>query len=155
MAATAPDSEDGTADGVSELGALYCLALVPDGGSACTVQELFHTSFAGGSGSSPALSADGARVYVGDNIGNLIAVDGTDGSKIWALNVGAMIYGSVGVASDGNVLCVSNADAVIRVKDNRPSGRVGRAPRPAFVPRGRRPRQGERTGPVAPPGDAL
>ena len=122
VAATAPDAEDGTVDGVSELGALYGLELVTAGGPPYTVHELFHTSFVGGSGSSPALSADGRRVYVGDNIGNLIAVDAEDGSKVWELDVGAQIYGSVGVASDNGELYASNADAVIKVIDTGPAG---------------------------------
>jgi outer membrane protein assembly factor BamB len=122
VAATAPDGEDGTVDGVSELGALYCLELVTAGGPPYTVHELFHTSFVGGSASSPALNADGTRVYVGDNMGHLIAVDSNDGSKIWELDVGAQIYGSVGVASDNGELYASTAQAVVKVIDTGAAG---------------------------------
>jgi hypothetical protein len=58
VAATAPDAEDGAADGVSTLGALYGLDVVPVGGT-YQVVEACHGSFAGGSASSTA--TPGAR----------------------------------------------------------------------------------------------
>ena len=135
VAATAPDAEDGTVDGISELGALYCLELVTAGGPPYVIQELFHTSFEGGSGSSPALNADGTRVYVGDNLTNLIAVDASDGTKVWQLDTGAQIFGSVGVASDNGEIYASNADAVIKVVDNGASGtEVWRAVTTGYTP---------------------
>ncbi len=117
VAATAPDGEDGSADGVSELGALYCLELVTAGGPPYTVQEVYHTNFVGGSASSPALSADGTRVYLGDNLGGLIAVDASNGNKIWETLVGTQIYGSVAVASDKNEIYASNQQVVVKVRD--------------------------------------
>jgi outer membrane protein assembly factor BamB len=118
VAATAPDDEDGTVDGISELGALYCLEIVLAGGPPYSVQELYHTNFMGGTASSPALKADGTRVYLGDNLGNLIALDASDGSKVWEVNVGTQIYGSVAVASDNDEIYTSNAEAVTKLKDN-------------------------------------
>ncbi len=122
VAATAPDGEDGTVDGVSKYGALYCLELVTSGGPPCTIQERFHTSFEGGSASSPAMNADGTRIYVGDNIGNLIAVDAATGNKVWHINVGAQIFGSIGISSDGSELYASNKDAVIKIMDQGDTG---------------------------------
>jgi len=118
VAATAPDGEDGTVDGISELGALYCLEMVPAGGPSYTVLEQYHTNFVGGSASSPALNADGTRVYLGDNLGNLIAVDASSGNKIWEIAVGSQIFGSVAVASDNNEIYASNAEAVTKVRDD-------------------------------------
>jgi outer membrane protein assembly factor BamB len=124
VAATAPDDEDGTVDGISELGALYCLELVPAGGPSYTVTEIYHTNFVGGSASSPALNADGTRVYLGDNLGNLIAVDASSGNKVWDINVGSQIFGSVAVASDNDEIYTSNAEAVTKVRDNGATGSV-------------------------------
>jgi outer membrane protein assembly factor BamB len=118
VAATALDDEDGTVDGISELGALYGLEMVAAGGGLYTIQELYHTNFVGGSASSPALKADGTRVYLGDNLGNLIAVDTSNGNKIWEINVGSQIYGSVAVASDNDEIYTSNAEAVTKVRDD-------------------------------------
>ena len=118
VAATAPDGEDGAVDGVSEYGALYCLKLVSAGGGLYTVDNLFHISFEGGTASTPALSADGQRVYVGDNFGKLIAIDASDGSILWELDVGEQIFGSISVASDnGELYCVTTS-AIIKVTDH-------------------------------------
>ncbi|MCA9774920.1 MAG: hypothetical protein KC466_21045, partial [Myxococcales bacterium] len=115
VAATAPDAEDGTVDGVSELGALYGLDLVASG-SGFAITEVCHRSFPGGSASTPALRADGARIYVGDNDGRLIAIN-PDCSDAWTLDVGAQIIGSVGVASDNGELYVATARDVVQVID--------------------------------------
>jgi outer membrane protein assembly factor BamB len=122
VAATAPDDEDGTVDGISELGALYCLEMVTAGGPPYTIQELYHTNFVGGSASSPALNADGTRVYLGDNLGNLIAVDASNGNKVWTVDVGTQIFGSVAVASDNDEIYASNAKAVTKVRDDGSAG---------------------------------
>jgi len=118
VAATAPDGEDGAVDGVSEFGALYCLKLVSAGGGLYTVDNLFHYSFEGGTASTPALSADGLRVYVGDNLGKLLAIDASDGSIIWELDVGEQIGGSISVASDNGELYCVTITTIIKVIDN-------------------------------------
>lgn len=118
VVATAPDAEDGTTDGVSELGALYCLQLSPAEGGLYVVDNLFHISFEGGSASTPALSADGQRVYVGDNFGKLLAIDASDGSVIWEFDVGEQIFGSVSVASDNGELYIPTATTILKVIDN-------------------------------------
>jgi hypothetical protein len=118
VAATAPDGDDGAIDGVSEFGALYCLKLVSAEGGLYEVDNLFHINFAGGSASTPALSADGHRVYVSDNFGKLIAIDAFDGGVIWELDVGEQIFGSVSVASDNSELYLPTATSIIKVIDN-------------------------------------
>jgi len=117
IAASAPDEEDGTVDGVSEYGALYCLELLSTGGPYYTFQEMFHANFAGGTSSSPALNQDGTRVYTSDNFGNLIAFDALDGHEIWAYNIGAQIMGSVSVASDNGELYTSDKQTIIQIVD--------------------------------------
>ena len=63
--ATDHDLEDVVKEVVSELGALYSLQLRPGEGGQPKGKMLNHISFEGGSTSTPALSADGTRVYVG------------------------------------------------------------------------------------------
>jgi outer membrane protein assembly factor BamB len=122
VAATAPDAEDGTVDGISSLGALYGLDLVP-AGSSWTVSEACHRSFAGGSASTPALRRDGSRVYVGDNVGNLIAIDDAC-NEVWSLPVGGQIFGSVGVAADNGEIYASTGTTIHQVIDAGASAHV-------------------------------
>lgn len=115
VAATAPDADDGTQDGVSELGALYRLDLSSVGsGLALTVG--CYTSFEGGSASTPAVRADGERIYVGDNSGRLIAV-GPDCERVWEHDVQSQVLGSVAVSSDNQELYVSTASRIIKLFD--------------------------------------
>lgn len=124
VAATAPDAEDGTVDGVSELGALYNLELVPTGGPNLEIVEVCHRSFTGGSASTPALTQDGSRVYVGDDGGNLIAVDADDCSDVWSVNVGAQIFGSIGVSSDNGELYAATREGIFQVIDQGNQGAI-------------------------------
>jgi outer membrane protein assembly factor BamB len=117
IAATAPDGEDGTVDGISEFGALYCYKLVPDGSGTYRFNKLFHISFEGGSASTPALNADGSRVYVGDSLGKLLCIDASNGETIWELDVGRQINASVSVASDNGELYLSTRWGTIKVLD--------------------------------------
>jgi outer membrane protein assembly factor BamB len=118
IAATAPDAEDGKVDGVSEFGALYCLKLFPAEDGIYRVEKLFHISFEGGSASTPALSADGERVYVGDNFGKLLAINTSDGSTAWEFDVGEQVVGSVSVASDNGELYLPTATSVVKLIDH-------------------------------------
>jgi outer membrane protein assembly factor BamB len=122
VAATAPDGEDGSVDGVSELGALYQLA-VAAGTAGAQIQEICHRSFAGGSASTPTVSADGQRVYLGDNVGALIAV-GTACEELWSVDVGAQIFGSIAVASDNGELYASTQQGIVKVIDQGASGQI-------------------------------
>jgi outer membrane protein assembly factor BamB len=124
IAATAPDAEDGTVDGVSEFGALYGLDVVPDG-SAFEIVEACHASFAGGSASTPALRADGSRVYMGDNVGKLLSIAGTDCTIEWELDVGQQIVGSIAVSSDNDVVYASSRDFITQVFEQGTAGVAG------------------------------
>jgi outer membrane protein assembly factor BamB len=112
--ATAPDAEDGTVDGISELGALYCLELSPDHNQ---VIERFHTNFVGGSASTPTLNADGTRIYLGDNLGSLIAIDASNGQRIWERSIGQQIIGSVCVSADNMEIYAATSRTIIKVTD--------------------------------------
>ncbi|MEH6584443.1 MAG: PQQ-binding-like beta-propeller repeat protein [Halioglobus sp.] len=121
MAATAPDAEDGTEDGRSELGAIYALDLVDDGNGGLEFKVLNRKTFQGGTGSTPALSADGHRLYVSDNEGHVIALDG-ELNEMWRVNVGEPLVGSITVAADNNELYAVTAKDVIQLIDNGESG---------------------------------
>ena len=121
MAATAPDAEDGTEDGRSELGAIYALDLVDDGNGDLEFQVLNRKTFQGGTGSTPALSADGHRLYVSANEGHVIALD-SELEEVWRVDVGEPLVGSVTVAADNNELYAVTAKDVIQLIDNGDNG---------------------------------
>jgi outer membrane protein assembly factor BamB len=121
MAATAPDAEDGTEDGRSELGAIYALDLVDDGDGSLEFKVLNRKTFQGGTGSTPALSADGHRLYVSDNEGHVIALD-SELNEVWRVNVGEPLVGSITVAADNNELYAVTASDVIQLIDNGDHG---------------------------------
>lgn len=85
IAATAPDAEDRTEDGRSELGAIYAFNLVDDGNGGLKFKELNRKRFQGGTGSTPALSGDGKHVYLSDNAGHVIALD-HQLNEVWRVN---------------------------------------------------------------------
>lgn len=121
MAATAEDAADGTEDGRSELGAIYALDLVDDGKGRFEFQVLNRKTFQGGTGSTPALSADGHRLYVSDNHGHVIALD-TELAEVWRLDVGEPLVGSITVSADNNELYAVTASDVIQLIDNGDHG---------------------------------
>ena len=121
MAATAPDAEDGTEDGRSELGAIYALDLMDDGNGGLEFQVLNRKTFQGGTGSTPALSADGHRLYVSDNAGNVIALD-SELDEVWRVDVGEPLVGSISESPDNNELYAVTASDVIQLIDNGDQG---------------------------------
>lgn len=122
VAATAPDGEDGTVDGVSHLGALFRLGLTA-GTAGYELHEVCHRSFSGGSASTPTVSADGSRVYLGDNTSLLLAID-TSCNDLWSVDVGSQIFGSVAASSDRNEIYTSTALGITKVVDHGPSATV-------------------------------
>jgi len=123
VAATAPDGEDGSVDGVSEFGALYGLDVVSNV-SGYEIIEGCHRYFAGGSASTPALRADGSRVYFGDNFGKLISID-NEGNTRWELDVGSQIIGSIAVSSDNEELYAGTEYSIFKVFDRGDHGEIG------------------------------
>ena len=122
VAATAPDGEDGTVDGVSQLGALFRLGLVA-GTAGYQIQEVCHRSFTGGSASTPTVSADGSRVYLGDNTSLLLAID-ANCADAWSVDVGAQIFGSVAASSDRHEIYTSSGLGITKVIDGGASATI-------------------------------
>jgi outer membrane protein assembly factor BamB len=127
IAATARDEEDGQSDGVSELGALYRIDVVRASGAGGEWQldEACHRSFPGGSASTPTLDQNGTRVYLGDDVGSLIAVDAEDCSEAWSVPLGSKIFGSVAASSDGREIYAASATGIFQVFDDGDRGRRG------------------------------
>jgi outer membrane protein assembly factor BamB len=121
IAATAPDEEDGTEDGRSEMGAIYALNLVNNGNGGLEFKVLNRKTFQGGTGATPSLSADGRRVYESDNDGHVIALD-HELSEIWRVNVGEPLVGSITVAPDNNELYAVTANDVFQLIDHGDHG---------------------------------
>ncbi len=116
VAATAPDEDDGNLDGASELGAVYALDLVDDGSGGLEFEVLAAAQFDGGTGSTPTVTPDGERVFVSDNLGNVIALD-RDLNELWRFDLGAPVAASVAVSPDnGEVYAVTRTD-VFRLTD--------------------------------------
>jgi outer membrane protein assembly factor BamB len=58
----------------------------------------------GGSASSPDISADGSRLYVNDNAGNMHALDAATGEEIWRIPIGYASSGSASTSPEGLIL---------------------------------------------------
>ena len=123
VAATADDEADGTMDGLSEFGAIYSLELADDGDGGLEFRILNSAEFMGGTGSTPSISEDGSRVYVSDNVGNLIAFD-TGLTELWRYDVGELIAASIAVSPDNNELYAVTRRDVFKLTDLGDSGRL-------------------------------
>lgn len=121
LAATSPDAEDGSIDGVSEFGALYRLDVVADG-SGFTLSETCRASFNGGTASTPTVSADGSHVYIGDTDGKFLAIDSSDCSEVWEVDLGEQIVGSIAAASDRSELYASTLNYIFKLTDDGDEG---------------------------------
>lgn len=113
VAATSPDSTDGTEDGVAEYGALYALSFVNG-----YITEDWRRDFAGGTGSSPSLRADGSRVYVGDNFGKVLAIDTENGNEIWDVDLGEQVFASITVSADNGELYCGSSSYITKLVDH-------------------------------------
>jgi len=67
------------------------------------------------------LRPDGTRVYVGDSVGNLIAMD-RDCNDLWTLNVGAQLGGAVVVSSDNGEIYVLAGTDMVKITDMEAAG---------------------------------
>ena len=123
VAATADDEDDGTMDGLSERGAIYSLDLVDDGDGGLEFKMLHEAQFDGGTGSTPSISEDGSRVYVSDNVGNVIAFD-TQLEELWSYNVGGVVAASIAVSPDNSELYAVTRSDVFKLTDLGSSARL-------------------------------
>lgn len=67
----------------------------------------------GGSGSSPALSADGKRIYVTDNVDSAHALDAATGETIWSFPIGSAPGGSPSLSPEGLLMPSGAAAGVV------------------------------------------
>ncbi|MBW2940364.1 PQQ-binding-like beta-propeller repeat protein [Zhongshania aquimaris] len=117
IAATARDEIDGRLDGYSDNGAIYVLELLPEtDGYRFEIAQTFV--FDGGSGSTPALSQDGKRLVVSDEVGNVIALNAHTLVEDWRLNVGDQLVASVAISSDNNELYAVTKKDVFKLIDH-------------------------------------
>jgi outer membrane protein assembly factor BamB len=70
-----------------------------------TITHLWtNDSLPGGSASSPDISADGSRIYLNDNAGNVHALNAATGEEIWSFPIGYVTGGSPSTSPDGLIL---------------------------------------------------
>lgn len=122
IAATAPDSEDGKEDGMSEYGALYAMNLVEANGTYSLIIENYYY-FSGGSASTPTISPDSSRVMVADNDYNIIALD-AELNELWRLNMGEQIASSIAVSADNRELYASGRKNIFKIMDRGTYGEL-------------------------------
>lgn len=122
IASTAPDTADGSEDGIAAYGALYAYALMKGDNEEYAWQEQCHAYFAGGSASSPTLSADGQRVYIGDSYRSVLALN-TQCQTVWSLDVGSQVVGSLAVSQDNHEIYAATGMSVIKLIDEGARGR--------------------------------
>ncbi|WP_245671475.1 outer membrane protein assembly factor BamB family protein [Nocardia amamiensis] len=70
-----------------------------------------------GSATSPALSADGSTVYVGDNSARLIALDTADGRTKWVQRLDWAPRGGISVSSDGVIIPSGDDGYLLALRD--------------------------------------
>ena len=110
LAATLPDEDDGNLDGFSDFAALYGMDLVRDGAH-YRLDIKIASEVPGGTASTPAISADGKRVYVADAFGSVYAINAENGDRFWSIDVGSKVTGSLDVAADnGEVFANTRTD---------------------------------------------
>jgi len=116
IAASLMDEDDGTKDGWSEWGGLYGIDLVSKGDQlTAEIQHVFKVN--GGTSSTPAISADGKRIYVGDAFDSIYAVDASTAEQIWKINLGAKVNGSLVVSSDNGEIYANIREQIVKVID--------------------------------------
>lgn len=124
VASTLPDEADGVADGWSDLAGLYGLELVREG-------ELYRLEIAvvaevpGGTASTPAISADGERVYVADAYDSVYAINTANGEHIWSFNVGDKVTGSLDVAADNGEVYANTRTGIMQLLDRGDHAELG------------------------------
>ncbi|MGW5110766.1 outer membrane protein assembly factor BamB family protein [Nocardia sp. NPDC004123] len=76
-----------------------------------------------GSATSPALSADGSTVYVGDNTNRLMAVDAATGHAKWVQDLGFPARGGISVA-DGLLVPAGDEGHLVALRDRGSSAEI-------------------------------
>lgn len=123
VASTLPDAQDGNVDGYSDYAALYGLDLIEVDGK-LRLKIAVVVEVAGGTASTPAISADGKRVYIADAFDSVYAIDSSDGRKIWSLNIGEKVAGSINVAADNGELYANTRTQILKLLDRGDSAEL-------------------------------
>ena len=123
IAATAPDEQDGAADGVSRNGALYALELRGERPSGYELEIVQRFDFDGGTGSTPTLGAAGDGVVVSDDNGFVIALD-RDLRERWRVDVGSQVAASVAVSAENRELYAVTRFDVVKLIDRGESAEI-------------------------------
>jgi hypothetical protein len=116
IAATSPDEVDGKRDGLSGYGSLYAYDLMPTANTGFELVTVGRQDFIGGTGASPALSADGTRVYTADNDRHVLAFD-RDLNSLWSITLPENIPASISVSSENNELYAVSMKAIYKLVD--------------------------------------
>ncbi|MEU1544720.1 PQQ-binding-like beta-propeller repeat protein [Nocardia sp. NPDC005745] len=82
------------------------------------VREWSAELLLGGSATSPALSADGTTLYVGDNNNRLIALDTADGRTKWVHRLDWTPRGGISVSDDGLIIPSGDDGYLLGLRDN-------------------------------------
>lgn len=123
VAATDDDEADGTRDGLSERGALYAYEL-SDTGAGLEFSLLNALSFEGGTGSTPTISEDGSRIFVSDNLGNVIALT-PELDTIWQFDLLSPAAASIAVSPDNSEVYAVTRTDVYQLIDQGDSAILG------------------------------
>lgn len=116
IAASLLDEDDGTKDGWSEWGGLYGIDLVSKNETlTAEIQHVFKVD--GGTSSTPAISADGKRVYIGDAFDSIYAIDAATAKQIWKIDLGAKVNGSLVVSSDNGEIYANIREQIVKIID--------------------------------------
>ncbi|GAB5452915.1 MAG: PQQ-binding-like beta-propeller repeat protein [Halioglobus sp.] len=84
-----------------------------------------NSTLAGGTASSPVISADGTRIYVNDNGGNYLALSAATGAVIWQVNIGFAPAGSPSVNANGRgIPAGASGSQLLAVQDNGSTGSI-------------------------------
>ena len=82
-----------------------------------------NDALAGGSASSPVLSADASRVYVTDNVDSLHALDTATGEQVWSFPIGYAAGGSPSLSPDGLIIPAGGRNSpLLAVRDTGSEG---------------------------------
>lgn len=124
LAATLEDEADGQADGFSDYAALYGLDLIRNGDKV-ELKIAVVTKVPGGTASTPAIRADGKRIYIADAYDTVYAIDAQNGDVIWQFNVGAKVTGSIDVAVDNGEIYANTRTDILQLIDQGKQAKLG------------------------------
>ena len=111
------DADSSPGDGLSERGALYRIDLVRQGNT-LNFEIVCKAPFDGGTTSTPAVSADGERVYTTDNFGAALAFN-RQCEEVWRTEVGEAAVASLAVSSEvGAEIYYPTLTSIYKIQEN-------------------------------------